>query len=262
MQNKKFDYEKILSGVDGNLEVINHSQFRESFMCEYDRISNYGTRSVSLDCDNGFVRITASSNLPDATNGIYHGYKSLDTCVFSVENIFDNDYLCVRRKSSEVYSFDDKGDSVSYGESLDAYLKNEQVGKINFVYVNNCSTKNNPTFNIVEPNISLGYAINGTIPPDLSCYNGDIRCEVVGKTSGSGIARTSKYSCINGEFTQTSGLCAVSLENPYSLNTGEQNFAEIKNGNLVCINENYSSVDEAIADIQSRYDEKIKTRII
>lgn len=256
-------YEKVVLEVGNTNNVVNHFMFKNSFMEEYERLSQDGKYGVEISFNGGIITLNSSKNLPTATNGIYMGYKSIDSCSFSIENKHSNEYFCIRRRSSEVYSFDDKdkGDNVTYSETLNVFLNNEQVGKIEYLSSEESMKNIYPTFIVNKPDINLGFAINGDVPI-INYTNGDVQCRAVGRTPGSGVARTSQYSCVNGKNAKSYGLCAVGLENPYSLDTYEPNFAEIKDGNFVCVNENYSSVDEAIASIQLKYDESIKSRSI
>lgn len=263
MQKVEFEYEKILSSVGVNKSIVDHPQFRESFMREYRNLSSDGKFNVYVSFDEERVNLSVEQNLPNETNGVYQGYKSFERCSFSVEKKWDDDYFVVRKKSCGIYSQINKGDNVVCTDTLDVYFRNEQVGKMEYTSSNQYNSKMDLSVYTQTPELMVGFAINGMAPPLLSHYSGNVRCSSSGRMPGSAIVRNSLYSCIDGEYSQRSGYSCLNLEKPYELNFTTNFFAELDGmGGFLYIDPNYSSFGEAVNIIQLKYDESIKSRSI
>lgn len=262
MNNVELEYEKLLSNDAIDLSVLNHPMFRDSFIFEYERLSREGKCPVSVSFDGLGISLFSSQDLPSATNGVYQGYKSIDSAYFYIQNRHDNDYFCIRRKNSDVYSYLNAADNFGYSEALDVYLDNENVGKIELSSRYDCMQATIPNFAVNHYDIDLGCALNGDIPANIGSYTGNIVCNAIGKMPGIGYANTARYSRMNGNVESTYGLAAVNLETPYLLNTGDVNFAELKNNEMILISNEYSNIEDAKAFIQAEYDKKLGSRIL
>ena len=255
-------YNELLANIGENLSFMNHSQFKDCFLHEYYMMSENGKYDLDVNFNGISVVISNRKDLPNETNGVYRGFKSIDSCEFLVENKFDNDYFCVRKKSNHVYYYPNRESDMSYYENLDVYVENEQVGKSDFMLSSPLASNIEPYLNINSPELTVGLAINGMIPPSLGHYIGNVRASSYGKTPGSAVVKNSFYSCIDGKYSSSTGYSSVSIEKPYSFD-GLSEFAKFdNNGELLYLNSQYSNIDEAIAEIQSQYDNSIKNKSI
>ena len=267
MDNKtkgELTYESLLLRDDINKMLVEHPFFRRNFIHQYDSMSYDGKIPVEVNININGISIQAHQNLPDATNGIYHGYKDMKTCTFGLEKQAEHMeqlYLCVRKDSCYVYSHD-KNDHASYAKQLEVYDDREQLG---VSYAQNSREGNkgmNAYLDPYIPEISVASALMGGKDTNVVSYlqnhtgNSNFQCVSSGRKAGEGIVTTSEFSRCDGKYKDSLGYGLVNLERPQYLHNRGMDFVRYDMSGiqkLAFLDSKYATPEEALYNMREYY---------
>lgn len=113
------EYEKLISENLLSSEIANDASFRKAFI---DRFLFIGD-NYTIKVENGDVVLESNSNFPDATNGIYKGYKTAKKIVFKVER----EHLTAFEENASIYVMPEQLDTMVYNSIVCAYKNGVEV---------------------------------------------------------------------------------------------------------------------------------------
>ena len=114
------EYEKLINLGNVDEKILKHPSFREAFIGVF--VHSIGYDNYRVEVKNDAVIVEKTSNFPDATNGIYHGYRDAVRCVFKMELDSGREFLTVKEECVSIYSFDNRStDDLGYHSKISAY---------------------------------------------------------------------------------------------------------------------------------------------
>lgn len=261
-QLAELEYSKLLDNENVNQELVNQPQFYKSFIRKFDELSFDGKLQVEINVGTDSITLFGRREFPNATNGLFVGYKDVTGVKFSLENLHEHKYFRVDRECSSVYMFPNRGDKLSNTLNSEVYEDNVLLGRVSFgddMTGKNFVQKATPYLGFRKPDLSAGYVLQGMIPEGMDyLVSGDYYCHVEGRTSyEQGLVRKSNRSRKDGEYELTSSLAAVNLENTLTIDNSTDVIVYDNMGQVVRNNTCYNSPKEAIEAIQAQYKEAI-----
>lgn len=260
-QLAELEYSKLLNSEGVNQELVNQHQFYKNFIRRFDELSLDGKEPVEINVGMDSITLFGRRDFPNATNGIFVGYKDVVGIKFSLENLHDHNYFRIDRECSYVYTFPNRGDQLNNSVHSEIYEDDVELGNASFFDLagKNFGQNLKPYLGFKKPDFSAGYVLNGMIPSGMDyLVSGDYDCHVEGRNSyEQGLVKTSKISRKNGEYELRSTLASISLEKPWTLNNTTDQIVYDNMGNVVSFNTYYNSPEEAIEAIQVQYEEAI-----
>ena len=256
----EFEYAKLLENNIVNQELVSHPQFYQSFMRKFDDLSVDGRDKVEVSVGKDYIALSKRSNYPDATNGIFVGYKDVTSVSFTLEDFHEHKYFRVERDCSSVHTFPKKGDSLGNSSEIELYEDNVLLGRSLFGnYESKPYCKREPYLGFTKPILSAGYILNGMLPTTLSHdIPGNYVCHIAGRYSyEDGLVKKASASRTDGKFDGNYSVAAVNLENPMTIDNAADIVIYDKDNNMVRYNTYYSSPKEAQESAQLRYSEAI-----
>lgn len=257
----EFEYAKLLDNNIVSQELISHPQFYQSFMRKFDDLSIDGTYDVEVSVGKDYVALSKSSNYPEATNGVFVGYRDVTSVTFGIEEFHDHKYFRVERDCSSVHTIPQVGDSLGNSSEVEIYEENALLGRSHFGnYDNKPSGKRDPYLGFTKPRLSVGYILNGMVPTTLSHdIPGDYVCHIAGRPSyESGLVRKASASRTSGRFDGSHAVAAVNLENPMTIDNAADIVVYDKDNNILRYNTYFSSPSEAQEATQAKYASAIR----
>ena len=260
-QRAEFEYVKLLDDNIVSQELVNHPQFYQSFMRKYDDLSVDGRDAVKVSVGRDYITLAKSSNFPEATNGVYVGYKDVTSVTFTLEELREHKYFRVDRECSTVYTFPNKGDSLSNYLETEIYEDNVMLGRAYFgdLAGENYGYNLTPYLGFRKPNLTTGHILQGLIPDGVNrLISGDYSCHVAGRFSyEDGLVQKSSASRKGGVYDAIFSVAAVNLENPMTIDNSADIVIYDKNQNMIRLNTYFKTPQEAKNAAQARYEEAI-----
>lgn len=260
-QRAEFEYAKLLDDNVVDQELVNHPQFYQSFMRKYDDLSVDGRDAVEVSVGKDYIALAKRSDYPQATNGIYVGYKDVTSVTFTIEELHEHKYFRVDRECSSVYTFPKKGDSLSNSLDTEIYEENALLGRAYFgdlagdTYGHNLT----PFLGFRKPNLTAGYILQGMIPQGINyLVAGDYACHVAGRSSyEQGLVQKSSQSRRSGVYDGSFSVAAVNLENTMTIDNAADIVIYDKDMNMIRFNTYFKTPQEAKEATQERYEKAI-----
>lgn len=257
--NAELEYAKLLESEKVNKALIEHPQFYRSFIREYENATLDGKYPVDINIGTDSITMSRRGNYPDATNGIYYGVKDINSYKFSLETLHDRVFLRIEHDNSTVYTFPQKGDSLSTSRDVQIFEDNALLGRAYFYNGSDYYGHGQiPYLGFTVPEgMSVGYILDATLP-DFYRIAGNYDYQVSGRTSyESGIIDRSRQTGRANQHTTTRAKASVNLENTFSIDNASDYVTFDSKGQVVSLNSNFSTVDEASRYFQERYSEAI-----
>ena len=114
------EYNKLISNGEVNSEIINNLIFYEVFKQKFLFLGE----NYTIKIENGNLILESKNNFPEATNGVYKGYKDCKRIVFQ----YEKEHLTVFEENASVYSFPNELDHLMYNSTINVYQNGCEVG--------------------------------------------------------------------------------------------------------------------------------------
>lgn len=256
----ELEYAKLLENNTIERELIEHPQFYNSFMREYENASLGEKYPVEIRVSNNSIALLRRGNYPDATNGIFYGVKDINCYKLGLERKRDKVYLRIEHDSSTVHTFPQKGDTIANSRDVQIFEDNVLLGRAYFYNGGNYYQPNiTPYLGFTVPDdMSVGYILSGTIPTSMSRIAGDYDYQVSGRYGyEDGIVKSGRQSRFDGKYETQFYRSSVNLENPFTIDNAIR-FVTLDNmGHTVQLHSEFETITEAEKYFQERYLEAI-----
>ncbi len=257
----ELEYTKLLENESIDRELLEHPQFYESFLREYENASLGEKYPVEIKVSNNSIALLRRGNYPDATNGIFYGVKDINCYKFSLERKRDKVYLRIEHDSSTVHTFPQKGDNISNSREVQIYEDNVLLGRAYFYNGGNYYQANiTPYLGFTVPEeMSVGYILTGSIPNSMSNrIAGDYDYQVSGRYGyEDGIVKGGRQSRFDNKYDTKYYRSSINLENPFTIDNANR-FAILDSmGRTIELHPEFETLSDAEKYFQERYLEAI-----
>lgn len=218
------EYTNLMTGNGVARELIEHPQFKDSFIQRYIELCQLATRgeSIAVYFTPSDVSLHLNANNPSATNDIYTGRQDKVSFKFGIENLHDRQYLSERMQGVTALRFPSRNNSEhSYECGLRVFYGDEEVARVYcFKDASGPQELNSEPYYYDKfmPQLSIGYALNTDYPQNA--LQGSPNCSFWATARGIGSNIWKRRGVIQKNDTPTfmkTEYGTVNLENPKSL---------------------------------------------
>ena len=218
------EYTKLITSDGVDRELIEHHQFKASFIQRYIELCQLATmgESIEVNFTQKDVSLYLNANNPSATNDIYTGKQDKVSYRFGIENLHDRQYLSERMKGVTALRFPSRNNSEhSYECGLRVFYGNEEVAR---AYCSKDASLplelNSETYYYEKfmPQVSIGYALNTDYPQNALQGSPNCSFQATARGIGSNIWKRRIVNQKNDTPTyMITEYGTVNPENPKSL---------------------------------------------
>lgn len=190
------EYTKLITSDGVARELIEHPQFKDSFIQRYIELCQLATRgeSIAVNFTPMDVSLYLDANNPSATNTVYTGKQDKVSYRFSIENHHDRQYLSESMKGVTALRFPSRNKSEhSYQREMRFYYGKEEVARVWCIKDASGPLELNSEPYYYEqfmPQLSIGYALNTEYPPNALQGSPNCSFQAMARSIGSNICKS------------------------------------------------------------------------